>query len=230
MLKYAMEKVGGSVSYNEETGTATAYFDGQHVDYSGEIINGRMIVDSAILSKDFGLTESYILHNAEDEFISADDAAMAFGLMYNRTSCLPNGVEYQAYIYENPNGSFTFADVAEGVDLGNGFRTVYAPSPNPNRTLTDWAHTHGPYPDPNNPAAAADLFTGRNEFYDANGNLSQIIGDGSYSHSLAADGYLFTPGGYFKHLDYTQWPEHVTKWIQDTDPAVRVISTNFPTK
>ncbi|MGN0179061.1 MAG: RHS repeat-associated core domain-containing protein, partial [Monoglobaceae bacterium] len=54
MLRYAIEKVGGYVSYDEETGTATAYFDGKSVEYSGEIINGRMIsVRWCVLDKQF---------------------------------------------------------------------------------------------------------------------------------------------------------------------------------
>ena len=228
MLYYAIKRCGGSVSYNEETGTATVYFDGQSREYTGEIINGRMIVDSSVLAKDFNIAESYLLHNEEDKFESADDAAMAFGLSYNLTSCLPNGVEYQAYIYRNPDGTYTFSDVYEGIDLGNGYRTVLASDPDVNRDFDSWAHTHGAYPDPENPDTALDLFTGRNEVVDEYGDV-MFLGDGAYSKALNADGYVFTPGGNFKHLDKDKWIEKNETWINDTNPAVRVISNSFPT-
>ena len=227
MLRYAVEKNNGTIVYNDD-GTATVTMNNRTKTYSGYIINDRMYIDDKVLASDFNMPSWLFTVTEHDEFYSADDAAAAFGTYYNPISCQPNGVEYQSYIYENENGTFSFGDVTKGVDLGNGFRTVYAPLPDSNRTLVAWAHTHGPYPDPNNPDNALDLFTGRNEFYDADGNLTQIIGDGSYSYSLGVGGYVFTPGGHFKYLDYTEWSEEVSTWIQDSDPAVIIITTDFP--
>ena len=47
------------------------------------------------------------------------------------------------------------------------------------------------------------------------------------SYDLGVGGYVFTPGGHYKYLDYNVWTEHVVTHIYDYEPAVRIISTEF---
>ena len=229
MAKYSVQKNGGTISYDASANMTTITMNGITNTYTDlQIINGRAIIDHDILAKDFGIDSYRLKATVTDQFETQDDAALAWGLQYNPISTQADrGVEWQAYIYENSNGTFSYDGTTSGYEFttedGQIFRTVNAAPPNPNRTLAAWMHTHGAYPDPNNPTESLDVFTGRNTM--PNG---YTIGDGSYSHALGVGGYLFSPGGRFRYLDHTLWANHEQVTIPDDDPAVRKISDEFP--
>ena len=121
MIRYIIEKNKGSVAFDSSTGVTTikmrgykdvklsAISDGQiTVSVEGQAdfkikannINGRTVVDSQILIDNFALSISDAMHQAGDEFKSVDDAAIAWGLSYNKAS-IDDNKEYISVIYES---------------------------------------------------------------------------------------------------------------------------------
>ena len=114
MLKYIAEKNGLIVEWDEKY-KCTRVTDpktGLYKEYNAwryTISNGRMLVDSAEIAKDFGLEDGpNLYHQPGDRFETADDAAMAWGLTYNDNS-ISSDREYISWIYNSNNSSsYTF--------------------------------------------------------------------------------------------------------------------------
>ena len=190
MLRYIVEDKGGSVSW--ENGTISVTLNGITKPYNDlETINGRTIISSAKLAEDFGGEENDYIHDEQDRFESADDAALAFSLTYYEYSLYANdgeGVEYSsAIIKANDNGniSYYFDFVSKG-DMNSSPAKVYL------NCQVAIAHTHGA----NTEGYSNEEFSG--VVYDENG---QCRGDGYISMNYHIDNYLMTPNKKFKKLD-----------------------------
>ena len=190
MLRYIVEDKGGSVSW--ENGTISVTLNGITKSYNDlETINGRTIISSAKLAEDFGGEENDYIHDEQDRFESADDAALAFSLTYYEYSLYANdgeGVEYSsAIIKANDNGniSYYFDFVSKG-DMNSSPAKVYL------NCQVAIAHTHGA----NTEGYSNEEFSG--VVYDENG---QCRGDGYISMNYHIDNYLMTPNKKFKKLD-----------------------------
>ena len=118
MLKYSVEKNGGSVTFKPDTGTVEATIGDISANYHGEIINGRMIVPAKQLAHDFGMDEDDFIHKSGDSFNSADDAALAWALTYVNI-VFKEDREYGACIYKK-NGAeiYTFGILVAGPPVG----------------------------------------------------------------------------------------------------------------
>ena len=177
MLRYIAQKNGGTVLYNSDTGIATVKIGDTTKEYKGEIINGRMIVDSDQFASDFGITDSSkVQHQAGDLFDSADDTAVAWGLTYNDDSIRDN-VEYASSIYiEKKDGTTHYAFTKPNKGDNDGVRVPGAPW---FKTRVATIHAH----------AAYDSKYDNDSFSDADKNNAK---------SRGVPNYVVTPGGYFK--------------------------------
>ena len=184
MMRYVIEKNGGDVEWNEDTQTAkvTMNVEGNVVvkEYSGEIINGRMVVDSKQLSDDFGISEKRFKHKKNDAFYSVEDAAMAFGLSYNLKS-IDEESEYGCTIYKKNEDEYSFDDIIKGDDEGVTHEF------NDERLAVAVVHTHGAY-------AVFDENDTINRSY---GNDVFSVGDAVSATKYNVPVYLITPGGNF---------------------------------
>ena len=184
MMRYVIEKNGGDVEWNEDTQTAkvTMNVEGNVVvkEYSGEIINGRMVVDSKQLSDDFGISEKRFKHKKNDVFYSVEDAAMAFGLSYNLKS-IDEESEYGCTIYKKNEDEYSFDDIIKGDDEGVTHEF------NDERLAVAVVHTHGAY-------AVFDENDTINRSY---GNDVFSVGDAVSATKYNVPVYLITPGGNF---------------------------------
>ena len=121
MLRYIIEKNGGTVEWNEDTGVATATIGDKTVEYNERVVNGRMIVDSDQLVSDFGLSSNQSIHLTNDEFYSELDTVVAFGYMYypksQSSTEWPNGCEYGTFIYQNKNNTFSYGEVPDAIKV-----------------------------------------------------------------------------------------------------------------
>ena len=117
LLRYAIEQAGGTVTWDEKTGTAVATIDGRSVAYKGEIINGRMIVDSNTLAIDFEREPFEFESTINTRFYSMDDAALAFSLIYRELSD-KNQKEYGAIIVSEVVGgkkTYSFKNIVSSI-------------------------------------------------------------------------------------------------------------------
>ncbi|MBQ4160476.1 MAG: hypothetical protein IJD83_06045 [Clostridia bacterium] len=130
LLRYAVEKAGGTVDWDEKTGMAVANIDGNVMCYKGENINGRIVVDSDMLANDFGKDPSAFETNIETEFDRPQDAALAFGLTY-RPHSDENQVEYGAIIVSKKvNGKKVYS-----------YKNIVKSKPHPaSKNYEDWKH------------------------------------------------------------------------------------------
>ena len=217
MLRYIIEKNGGSVTYDEDTGstvinmpgydpmTLSAINDGQvTVSVQGyesftidaASINGKLVVNSQFLMDNFALGEMQATHLTTDPFWSADDAAMAFGLKYNPIS-VKEGVEYGCNIYDYGDGTFSYGDVTKG-----GPNSVNISVANPNFTLVGIAYTHGTYiydssGNPTSGSLGYDYFSEIIRKVDPRTGISTFEGDGYTTWKTGVPCYVFTPEGNF---------------------------------
>ena len=193
LLRNAIENNGGTVEWDNETQTATVTMNINNKDitktYSGEIINGRMIVDSEVLEKDFDKGESgiYEIKNG-DKFYSSDDASMAFGFALNEES-INIDKEYGAIIYHMSDGTYEI----NGIVLGEkgfvpGERYIF----DSQKEVDSIVHTHGAYQrvDPDGIFMSYENDT----FSDA---------DIAFAKEHNANSYVATPGGYLRYVDKT---------------------------
>ncbi|OQB13720.1 MAG: tRNA3(Ser)-specific nuclease WapA precursor [Firmicutes bacterium ADurb.Bin193] len=232
MVKYAIEKNGGTATYYGDSNSSdvtlygkTIKFDlntGQVLDNGNvigtfKVINGRCVVDSSVLVSAFNLeNDSALLHYEGDAFNSADDAAMAFGLMYNplsttKTDEFPNGREYCANIYSDGD-RYYFGNVTPG-EAGS----CYLPNSDKGRKRVAWVHTHGAYRSEDD--WSSDYFSGQN----SDGN-----GDGVVCRNTGCNGYVITPGGYFKRLDANVKSITSKSYLIDCEPGVTVLGSGMP--
>ena len=118
LLRYAVEKNGGYVSYYANDGSGNGprvdiTVQGLTVSYYGLTnINDRLIIDSGALSVALNgmISDEDLRHQAGDEFDSEKDAVLAFALKYHDIS-LSEQQEYGASIDKLSNGKFTFTNV-----------------------------------------------------------------------------------------------------------------------
>ena len=225
MLRYVTEKNYGTTLYDTASCSMEVTMFGQTHTFAGPLINGEMIVDSAVLADLFQMDEKNFWHNEGDKFDTADDAAMGFGLMYNPKSTktsynYPIGREYGAFIYDESSAekrAYTFRNVTKGNQ-----DSVQLPSPDKNRLLAAWVHTHGA----SSPQYESEKFSGCIVDFDTNGKKIEN-GDGVYTLLLGVDGYVITPSGSFKCLSKL-WKKRDIEILPDNDPAVRIIANNLP--
>ena len=225
MLRYVTEKNYGTTLYDTASCSMEVTMFGQTHTFAGPLINGDMIVDSAVLADLFQMDEKNFWHNEGDKFDTADDAAMGFGSMYNPKSTktsynYPIGREYGAFIYDESSAekrAYTFRNVTKGNQ-----DSVQLPSPDKNRLLAAWVHTHGA----SSPQYESEKFSGCIVDFDTNGKKIEN-GDGVYTLLLGVDGYVITPSGSFKCLSKL-WKKRDIEILPDNDPAVRIIANNLP--
>ena len=79
------------------------------------IVEGRAVIDSSVIKKDFALSYDESRHLEGDLFNSEGEAAMAFGLMYHETS-LNEEQEYGAGLYQTEDGKWYFDNVSNSAD------------------------------------------------------------------------------------------------------------------
>jgi hypothetical protein len=114
MLRYVIEKVGGSASWNNTTGNVTVRHNGNSIVYTKNdfhIINGRVVINRDRLASDLGIDSRLLHHRPGDPFLSLNDAALAFALAYQDKSLntyaridvfgpLVQGMEIGAWLYD----------------------------------------------------------------------------------------------------------------------------------
>ena len=138
MLRYIVEKNNGSVVWNSNRGTVTVYMPGfKPLEVSGKNINGRTVVDSQFLMDNFALTEDQATHSVGESFNSADDAALAWGLMYNEQS-ISEQKEFSSAIYINSSGRYSFYYVKKG-----SYKSTALPDPPARHITVAYIHSHG---------------------------------------------------------------------------------------
>lgn len=241
MLRYAIEKNKGSVTYDQTTGIATAKIGNTEKQYAGQIINGRMIVDSKTLAADFGMTEDAFMHKEKDFFNSEQDAALALALMYNPESINVTGDEVAAYIYklDNQKGGcyYQFDGVVKGYTIDpNNRGVVLDPIDRINgRREVAWFHTHGPYTyDVNgNPLLGWNYFTDWNVRTDPITGTVTEWGDALYSSDsmgIGLNAYLANPAGELKYYDRSLYtPIQGNTHVSEPNNSVSIIASGIPT-
>ena len=151
-MTYIAEKNGGTAIYSEDNffgwggwnkrvtvtinGVTKVYKVGEQI----RIVNGKSIIDSAILRNDFGLSDDESTHLAGDSFSSPEHAAMAFGLTYLAVSKYAHE-EYGATIDKKPDGTFTFDNVEWSTKEGNT-NDRNSVNVTPNENTVSVIHTH----------------------------------------------------------------------------------------
>lgn len=196
LLRYIAEKNGATIEVVQKTkkflGIPIYYgldhvvvtIDGKSVEYSGELVNRRMVVDSEQFGEDFGITDTTLLtHQPGDEFRSIDDAAIAWGLTYNAIS-ISEKAEYAGSIYDS-NGQYAFSQPNKGTKDES-----YISLPEDLSTLRAVIHSHGAY----------DIG------YD-NENFSET--DKTSAKEVKVPMYVSTPGGRLKKYNPNPWMETV---------------------
>ncbi|WP_068773572.1 DUF4329 domain-containing protein [Paenibacillus sp. FJAT-26967] len=189
MLRYIVEKNGGSVKYSEKSflgfgsweqkisatinGATKEYSIGKN-DFALYITNGVSVIDSDVLEDDFGLSQTQATHQVGDSFKSVDHAAMAWGFKYNSLSINDN-LEYASAVYAD-GGNFKFTNPLIGDN-----DSVSVPTPPNGKNLAAIIHSHGAYDARYN-----------------NENFSGKTGDKGIADTLKSLLYLTTPGGYLK--------------------------------
>jgi len=144
ILTYIAEKNGGTAIYHEETvndvrkqqvtvtiNGITKVYTINEKDSVIKIINGKSVIDSNILLRDFKLGDrENSIHMAGDKFDDPDHAAMAFGFMYGERSKRERQ-EYAASIDKDSDGKFSFNGVTNS--------SMFAKDPN---NMTDAERNH----------------------------------------------------------------------------------------
>ena len=103
LLRPIIEKNGGTVTYDANTGTITASIPGYApIPVQGRIINGRTIVTSKFLMDNFALSKEAATHQPGDTYETMEDLVLAFGLKYLQRS-IAERQEYGALIKKSGN-------------------------------------------------------------------------------------------------------------------------------
>ena len=197
LVRYAIEKNGGTVSYDSETNTTSATLYGKTITFDlntgavmdgdqeigkCKVINGRVVTDSEILQAGYNLkTDQYLIHKPGDGFATLDDAAIAWGGTYNEES-INVDLEYLSAFYYL-NGKWTFSEPATGDSHSVEFFI-------PDYSTKNWIHSHGAY----SPGYDNEYFS----IWSSGPRASDI----SSATTRGFDSfYLVTPGGYIKRYD-----------------------------
>ena len=94
-----------NMRYIESAGNMEVSVGSNTFTIEGSMMNERMVIDSDFLVKNFGLSETISKHVVGDYYYSEEDAAMAFGLTYNKVSVTEN-IEYGAVINKDEKGYY----------------------------------------------------------------------------------------------------------------------------
>ena len=118
MVKYAVEKAGGSVNYDSSNNTAVVSLNGITKTYQLNNINvqnGRFIISTQDLVDTFGVSSDKLIHKPGDYFETEEDTAMAWTFTYGKDYVLdPNEHEYSSAIYYVRQKGYSFTTPQEG--------------------------------------------------------------------------------------------------------------------
>ena len=111
MLRYSAEDNGYTVTWNEQTKTATVtnkqgdvvatYTEG----VNAKRVGGRLVVDAQGLADSLNVDKRFVINKDHKYFQSAEDAAIAWSLVYGEKS-QQNGEEYGAKIVQDKYGFY----------------------------------------------------------------------------------------------------------------------------
>jgi len=216
LLDPIVQKNGGSATYNRSldpvfsiTGI-TVEMNGVSKTYTSNdyrLADGYYFIGNRTLMRDFGLSSTQSTHQPGDTFRTADEAALAFGLMTNGRSIAENR-EYAAFIYKGIYGGYYYDHVITGTWNYAGITL-----PESMQICVAFVHTHAAY-----------MGRGGEDFTEGR----FIFSDVGYSNLFGINCYLATPSGALFKYTYTPTRAIQRAFANQNNANVSLLATGLP--